>query len=136
MEEMKNLLKKIINDEDLKATGFNMATAWAIGNIANTVANSCFHFNLNQYNSVKHFVMGVGVGTLAYRKAGKGAKGVLIGLAAATFFNFAWESFEMSLHPYNDQETLIDTVSDVAVVYGGAALSFVGEKFKDYVNRR
>ena len=134
MEEMKNLLKKIINDEDLKATGFNMATAWAIGNIANTVANSCFHFNLNQYNSVKHFVIGVGVGTLAYRKSGKGTKGVLIGLAAATLFNFAWEGFEAGLGRYSS-ESQMDLISDVAVVYGGTALSFIGEKFKDFINR-
>ncbi len=132
---MKNLAKKLINDEDLKATGFNMAAAWVVGNIANTVANSVFHFNLNEYNSVKHFVMGVGVGTLAYRKAGRGTKGVLIGLAAATLFNAAWEGFEIGLNPYNSVETQADLISDIAVVYGGAALSFVGERWKDFVGR-
>jgi len=133
----KNLLKKIVMDEDLKETGFNMATAWVIGNVANTISNSFFHFDLNQYNSIKHLVMGVGIGTITYRKAGGGIKGVLAGLGAASLFSLAWESFENGyvFHSdiFNDKESLIDTISDVSVVYAGTTLSFLGEKFKSYI---
>jgi len=89
----KNLTNKII-DEDLKETGFNMAVAWTIGQITNTISNAFFHFDLNQYNSIKHLVAGVGVGTFAYRKAGGGIKGIITGLTTVTLCNFAWEAFE------------------------------------------
>ncbi len=132
---MKNLVKKVINDEDVKQTGVNTLLACGIAFIANTAANSLFHFNLNEYNSTKHAIAGVAIGTFAYRKAGGGVRGVLIGLAAATLANAAWEGFEIGLNPYNSVETQADLVSDIAVVYGGAVLSFVGEKWKDFVNR-
>ncbi len=132
---MKTLLRKIVNDEDLKATGFNFAVAYLTGKVISMASSALFGWNINKYNSIDHFAMGVGIGTLAYRKAGKGAKGVLIGLAAATVFNGAWEGFEMGVNPYNVAESPVDLLSDVAVVYGGAVLSFVGEKFKDFLGR-
>jgi hypothetical protein len=132
---MKDLARKVINDEDLHQTGLNFLFACGIAFIANTAANSLFHFNLNEYNSTKHFVAGVAIGTFAYRKAGGGAKGVLIGLAAATGCNALWEGFELGVNPYNVAESPVDLMSDVAIVYGGAVLSFVGEKWKDFINR-
>ena len=131
---MSNTLKKIINDEDIHHAGFNLAVAWGAGNVANIISNSIFHFNLNEYNSVDHFAMGVGIGTLAYRKAGKGTKGILAGLITATLFNTGWEDFENKYVFYN-KELDIDTISDIGILYAGTALSFLGEKSKDYINR-
>jgi hypothetical protein len=129
----KNLLNKIASFEDLKETGFNMAALWLAGKTANVIANSLFHFNLNKYNSVDHLVIGVGIGTLTYRKAGKGVKGVIAGLIAATMFNASWEYFENKyvFHDINGL-TSIDTITDIASVYAGSVLGVVGEKIKDY----
>ncbi len=131
IDNMKNLAKKIINDEDLKASSFNFAVAWAAGNLANVISNSVFHFDLNRYNSVDHFAMGVGIGTLAYRKAGKGVRGVVTGLVAATLFNAGWEYAENKyVFKADNWINSIDTLSDIACVYTGSILSFLGEKAK------
>lgn len=132
----KNLLKKIIDDEDLHHAGFNTACAWLAGKIANTISSSVFHLNLNQYNSIDHLVMGVGLGTLAYRKAGRGIKGVAAGLIAGTLFNAAWEGLEYKLDIWSMKENTIDTITDIGVVYAGNILSFLGEKAKEYVNKK
>jgi hypothetical protein len=136
---MTKTLKKIINDEDLKETCFNTTIAWGVGNLANIVANSIFKFNLNQYNSITHFTIGVGIGTFTYRKAGGGVKGVLAGLITATAFNGAWEAFENGYvfhnNVFSSKETDIDTISDIGILYAGSVLSFLGEKAKDYINR-
>jgi len=132
---MKTLLKKIISDEDLNASTFNFTTAYLAGKFASMASSALFHFNLNQYNSIDHFAIGVGIGTFAYRKAGRGAKGVVAGLIAATLFNASWEGFEGGFNPYNSPELTIDRISDVAVVYTGSTLSFLGEKFKTYLNK-
>ena len=87
----KNLLKKIIDVKDLKEASFNFAIAWGIGKTAVVISEKFFHFPLNQYNSVDHFAIGVGIGSYAYRRAGKGAKGVLAGIIAATMFNAGWD---------------------------------------------
>jgi len=129
----KNLLKKIIVDDDLKASGFNFTAAYLTGKIASLASSALFHFNLNQFNSIDHFAIGGGIGTFTYRKAGKGIKGILAGLAAATMFNVLWEGFEGGFNPYETPESIINTVSDVAVVYAGATLGFVGEKIKNYI---
>jgi hypothetical protein len=78
----------------------------------------------------------VGIGTFAYRKTGKGMKGILIGLAAATVCNVAWEGFEMLLNPFNSPEVWADTISDAAVVYMGTMLSFFGDKWEKYLDRK
>ncbi len=135
----KNLLRKIVVDEDLKETGFNMASAWLFGNVANIISNAVFHFNLNQYNSVTHFVGGVGIGTFAYRKAGGGLKGILAGLTAATLFNVAWEGIENKYifrsNPFTEEQSAIDIFSDISIVYAGTALSALTEKLKGYKGR-
>src|SRR4030042_3318485 len=93
----KNLLQKITpNGEDIKNIGVNMMAAWLAGNAANIISNSVFHYDLNRYNSVDHLVMGVGLGTLAYRQAGGGCKGLAAGLLAGTLFSAAWEPLENS----------------------------------------
>jgi len=134
----KNLLNKTNLYEDLKETGFNMATAWTIGQVTNTISNAFFHFNINQYNSVKHLVMGMGIGTFTYKKAGGGTKGILAGLIAATIVNTAWEAFEngyvFGSHIFQEKEAFIDTMSDIAVVYAGTTLSFCAEKLKYYLS--
>jgi hypothetical protein len=132
---MKTLLKKIVNDEDLKATGFNITAAWVFGKTASMISSAVFNFNLNQYNSIDHLMMGVGIGTLTYRKAGRGIKGIAAGLTAATMLNVAWEGFEGGFNPYHHPEILADRISDIAVVYAGSTLSFLGEKFKNYLNK-
>lgn len=132
---MKTLLKKIVNDEDLKASGFNFTTAYLTGKFISMATSALFGWNLNKYNSIDHLALGVGIGTFAYRKAGKGVKGIFAGFSAATLFNAVWEGFERGFNPYDNPETLINTVSDVAVVYAGTTLSFLGEKFKDYLNK-
>lgn len=129
----KNLLKKIVVDEDLKETGFNMATMWVIGNIANIVSNSVFHFDLDCFNSVKHLVTGVGIGTITYRKANGGIKGFLAGSIAACLSSLAWEYFENN-YVFHNNHLDIDTISDIAMVYAGATLSFVAEELKNYIN--
>jgi hypothetical protein len=136
---MKTLLKKIVNDEDLKASGFNFTTAYLAGKFASMASSALFGWNINVYNSIDHFAVGVGIGTLAYRKTykktGSVSKGVLAGLAVATIFNGVWEGIEKIVNPYNNPESVINTISDVAVVYAGSTLSFLGEKFKNYLNK-
>ncbi len=130
----KNLLKKIVIDEDLKSSGVNFTAAYLAGKFLTMVSSAVFNFPLNKYNSLDHFAVGIGVGTFTYRKAGKGIKGVVAGLTAATLFNAAWEGFENGFDPYHNPESAIDRISDIAVVYSGTALSFAAEKFKDYVS--
>jgi hypothetical protein len=134
----KNLLKKIIpSKEDINNTCFNMTALWLTGKIANTVSNSVFHFDLNKYNSIDHLVMGIGIGTLAYRKAGKGVRGVVAGLIAGTMFNAGWEYFE-NKYVFKDSNWMnsVDTMTDIAFVYAGNVLGFLGEKAKGYINRK
>lgn len=130
----KNLVKEILVNEDLKETGFNMATAWVIGQIVNTISNSVFHIDLNKYHFIKHFVGGVGIGTLAYKKAGGGIKGGIAAFISSTCFNLGWEYFENRYVFNNTNFINPDTISDVSVVYVATILGFFGEKFKDYVN--
>ncbi len=129
IHDEENLVDKIRNDEDVRTTGFNFTAAYIIGSCVEVVSSALFGWNIDRYNSIAHFALGVGIGTLAYKKAyrktGKRAVGVVSGLFAATVFNFVWEGFEMIR--YNNPITSIDTLSDIAVVYAGAALSF-GEK--------
>lgn len=132
---MKTLLKKLVEDEDLKATGFNITAAWVLGKTASLISSAIFNFNLNQYNSIDHLMMGVGIGTITYRKAGRGVKGIVAGLTAATLLNATWESFEGEFNPYHHPEILADRISDMAVVYAGTALSFAAEKFKINLNK-
>lgn len=131
----KNLIKKIINDEDLKQSCLNFTAIWGAAKLASMASSALFGFNLNKYNSIDHLAIGVGIGTLAYRKAGGGVKGIIAAFASGTFFNICWESFENGFNPYRDKEALIDSISDVAVVYTGNLLGILGEKAKDYINR-
>jgi hypothetical protein len=126
---MAKTLKKIIDYNDLKEASFNFAVAWGLGNAANIISNAVFHFDLNRYNSVDHLAMGVGIGTLAYRKAGKGAKGIFAGLIAASLFNGCWEYFE-NRYVFQSKELDIDTITDIAAVYAGSIIGFLGEKLK------
>ena len=130
---IKKSLIKIIKDNDLKESCFNFTSLYFAGKLASVVSSAFFDFNLNKYNSVEHLAIGAGIGTLAYRKAGGGVKGVFTGLAAATLFSFGWEVIEHNLPNY--RESLEDTLSDIAVVYIGSALGFFGENFKNYLNR-
>ena len=128
-------LQKIIGYEDLKESAFNFALAWGVGNAANVISNSFFHYNLNMYNSVDHLAIGVGIGTLAYRKAKGGIKGIAAGLIAATLFNGGWEYFE-NKYVFGMEEVSIDTITDIAVVYAGSALGFLGEKVKKCLGKK
>jgi hypothetical protein len=133
----KNLLKKITS-EDIKHICVNMTAAWFVGKVANTVSNAFFHYDLNKYNFIDHLIIGTGIGTIAYRKAGGGLKGVAVGLAAGTLFNVLWEPFE-NLYVWKAGEEWwksVDTISDVAVVYAGGILSFLGERTKEYLSKK
>ncbi len=133
----KNLLNRITNDEDVHHAALNTTVAWLAGTIANVISNTFFHYNLNQYNSTDHFAMGVGLGTLAYRKAGGGLKGIAAGVVAGTVFNATWETFE-NLYAWKAGDgwwKSMDTLSDIAAVYTGTALSFLTEKLKGYGNK-
>ncbi len=126
---MRKNLSKIISEEDVKNVGVNMMAAWIAGKAANVISNSIFHYDLNHYNSVDHLVIGVGLGTLAYRKAGGGIKGVVAGLIAGTLFSAAWEPFE-NKYVFKSSIINMDTLSDIATVYAGNILGFLGEKLK------
>lgn len=132
----RNLLKKVVNDKDVHHTALNTIIAWGIGTFANITANSLYKFNLNQYNSTSHAMAGVVGGTLICRKIDNGLKGIALALGAATLLNAGWELYE-NLYVFKDARglTSIDTISDVAMVYSGILLSFLGEKAKDYINR-
>jgi hypothetical protein len=132
----KNLLKKIINGEDILHTSFNTIATWSAGTFANIVSNSLFRFNLNQYNSTSHAMAGVIGGTLTSRIIDDGLKGLALALGAANVLNVGWECYE-NLYVFKDVQglTSIDTISDVAMVYSGILLGFLGEKAKDYMNR-
>ena len=123
----KKSLKRIINDADLQNSCFNFTSLYIAGKIAQVAFNS-LGFDLNKYNSIEHLAIGAGVGTLAYRKAGGGFRGVIAGITAATFFNIGWESFEHNTSIYD--ESLENMISDIAVVYSGSIISFLGEKAK------
>mgnify|MGYP001568709694 CR=1 FL=1 len=126
----KNLLTKIVNDEDLHHIALNAFTAWGAGTFGNIFSNSILKFNFNQYNSTNHFTVGVIFGTLMYR-----LKKIGIGLAALTALNFGFEIFENG-YVFGDIRGLgsLDTITDVAVLYAGVALSFLGERAKEYLN--
>jgi len=131
----KNLLKKIVNDEDWHAAGFNFAAAYLVGKTATAISEKFFNFPLNYYNSVDHFAIGVGLGTIAYRKAGGGLKGVLAGLAAGTAFNLGWEILEAKGDIYGNEWSLVDTISDISIVYAGNALGFLAEIGKKHIKK-
>jgi len=123
-------LNKLISKEDISATCVNVTAALVAGKLANVISNSVFHYNLNQYNFVDHLIVGTGLGTLAYRKAGGGFKGLAIGLIAGTAFSLLWEPFENKYVWKAEGEwwKSMDTLSDVAVVYAGNIAGFLAEK--------
>jgi len=131
-------LNKILSEEDVKSVCVNITAAWLAGKVANTISNSVFHYNLNQYNFIDHLIMGTGIGTLAYRKAGGGFKGLAAGLFAGTVFNALWEPFENLYVQKADGAwwESVDTLSDVAVVYAGNIAGFIAEKVKGYKGRK
>lgn len=131
----KKFLERLI-DEDFKEASVNFTIAWGLGNLASVLSNAFLRFNLNEYNSVDHFAIGVGLGTYAYRKAGKGAKGILAGLIAATLFNGCWEYAEGKGNIYGTKWDAFDTALDVACVYAGSIVGFLGEKLKRDISKR
>lgn len=131
-------LDKILSEEDVKSVCVNTMTAWLAGKVANTISNSVFHYNLNQYNFIDHLIMGTGLGTIAYRKAGGGLKGLTAGLLAGTAFNIMWEPFENIYVQKADGAwwNSVDTLSDIAVVYAGNIAGFLAEKVKEYKGKK
>jgi hypothetical protein len=129
----KNLLEKITpNEEDINHICVNMTAAWLAGKVANTISNSVFHYDLNHFNFIDHLVIGAGLGTYTYRKAGGGIKGLTAGLIAGTAFNVVWEPFENIYVQKADGAwwKSVDTLSDVAVVYAGNILGFLAERIR------
>lgn len=133
---MKNLVGKVVNDEDLHHAAFNFALTWGIAKTALVISEKFFHFPLNQYNTIDHLAIGVGLGTIAYRKAGGGLKGMAAALIAGTMFNVGWEA-ESKGNIFSELETSIDTITDVAAVYAGSNfISPLLEKGKNYFHRK
>jgi len=132
---MKNKsLKEILNGNDVKESAFNFTLVWGVGQVASVICNGFFNFELNKYHSIEHLAIGAGIGTLSYRKAGKGFKGVVAGLLAGTFFNLGWEGLESTGKIYYPTESQIDTITDIGVIYEGNILGFLGEGIKTYIN--
>ncbi len=133
---VKNLLKKIINCQDVLQTFFNMSVTWIVGTGANVFFNSALRKNLlGEYNSTNHGIVGVIGGTLAYRKINKGLKGLVTVLGAVTTASLIWEAFENGI-VWGDIKgmTSTDTIADFAAVYAGVGLGFLAEKAKEYIN--
>ena len=128
-------MNRVWNYEDFKEGAASFLVIFGLANAANIASNGFFHFNLNRYNSVDHLAIGVGIGSYAYKRAGGGIKGVAAGLIAGSLFNAAWETFEYRSHVWDKQEVMIDTISDIAMVYAGNILGIAGEKAKDCINR-
>jgi len=131
----KNSLQKILNDDDLKEGCLNFTSAYVIGHIANIASNHFLNFDLNAYNSVEHFAIGVGVGSLAYKKYNGGIKGLMAGLIAGSLFNASWESYEFFMRNHSTPETLFDTGLDIGIVYVGNFSSAIIEKIKANLNK-
>ncbi len=130
-------LNKIVSKEDISNTCVNMTALWVAGKVVNTISNSVFDLDFNKYNSIDHLVMGIGIGTLAYRKANGGVKGIVAGLVAGTMFSASGEYFE-NKYVFKDANwlTSIDTITDVASVYTGSILGFLAEKMKRYIGKK
>jgi hypothetical protein len=125
----KKTLKNFLNDTDWHHAFFNSGTIYCLGKAGCILTESLFDINLDAYNSVEHLAIGLGIGTLAYRKTGGGVKGVLNALKWGTLFNLGWESLERYGGIYS--ETAINTISDILMVYGGNLLTPLIEKYKD-----
>ena len=125
---MRKTLREILGNENLRHSSYNALLLYGAFKSADIVSNLFGFHELNAYNSLEHLATGGFVGTWAYRMAGGGSKGVLWGLGAATFGN-CWELIEPFIPKYNN-ETPIDTLSDIVVVYFGSTLGFYLEGFK------
>lgn len=129
-------LDKILSKEDISSIGINVTAALLAGKFANVISNSVFHYDLNHFNFIDHLWIGVGLGTYSYKKAGGGIKGLAAGLIAGTMFSAAWEPVE-NLYIFKADKILNpDTIHDIAVVYAGNILGFLGEKAKKYLNKK
>ena len=128
---MKKRIKKIFNYEDFKEASFNFVLVWFVGQIANIISQKFFNFQLNQFNSIIHLAIGVGLGTYAYRRMGKGMKGMVAAFIVASLFNGGWEFLEIKWAIFQESETLIDLISDIVLVYiGSNVLTPLIEKVK------
>jgi hypothetical protein len=117
---MKGWVKRIFNYEDFKEASLNFVLVWLIGQIANIVSQKFFGFPLNQFNSIVHLAIGVGLGTYAYRRMGGGVKGIFVAFILASLFNGGWEGVEFLGKIFSEPEMLIDTLTDIGFVYFGA----------------
>ena len=128
---MKGLIKKIFDYEDFKEAGFNFVLIWIIAQIANILSEKLFNFSLNQYNSIEHLVIGIWLGTLAYRKTGGGARGIVVAFIVGSLFNVWWEGIEFTGKIFKESETSIDIILDVvAVSFGATVIAPLMEKVK------
>ena len=134
---MKKWVKKVFDYEDLKEASFNFVLIWLIGQVANIISQKFFNFSLNQFNSVVHLAIGVGLGTYAYRRAGGRMKGILLAFIFATLFNAGWESIELGGDIFKESEKMIDFVTDIVFVYFGAViLGPLIEKIKKRLSKK
>lgn len=112
--------------------------AYGLGFTAKVISNVLFHFNLNKYNSVEHFAVGIATGTYVYRKAyhrtGSRIRGVAEGLIAGTALSAIWEFVE-NRYVFQEKEITLDTMTDIASVFTGNMISFLAERRKEYTNK-
>jgi hypothetical protein len=121
-------LKNFLNDKDWHHGFFNAGMVYCLTTLGVMIANQKLDLNLNAYHSIEHLSIGVGIGSMTYRKAGGGLKGLVGALKWGTAFNLGWESL---VYLGGVSETLINRTSDILMVYGGNLLTPLIERYKD-----
>ena len=108
---------------------FNAGTVYCAGKALAIVSNKYFDLNLDAYNSVEHLSIGIGLGTMGYRAAGGGLKGLVYASLFGMGFNAIWEPLEH----YGEffKETPINRITDIFMVQGGNLLGSGMENFRD-----
>lgn len=127
---MKFNLGGIFRDDALLRSCFNLALAWFAGQFLTAVFFKFGGIDLNCYNSIEHISIGIFLGTFVYLKSGRKLRGVLMGLIAVTLFNVCWEVLENQFRIYGRQDSIVDTLTDIFVVYTGSIFGFVIEEIK------
>ena len=130
---MKKKLQEILHDSDLLHASVDAVLLYGALQVVNVISSTAFKVDLNAFRTFDHVAIGVLTGAFFYRKMGGGLRGFACGVGVATGYNVLWESMEPSIPNYNG-ESLLDTASDIAAVYGGVIVSSGFERFKSWLN--
>ncbi len=119
IKKMENeLVEKVWNWNDFTEAAANSVIAFGVGKAASIALSTFFDIHIDEYNSVEHLAMGIGIGTYAYRRAGGGAKGMAAAALTTTTLLGGWEILESQIPSY--REELIDSITDMAIAYTGS----------------